>query len=99
VYIIEDPVYLAEPLIKTNGFQLTANPAMQPYPCYATVEVPREKGEVPHYLPGTNPFTEEYAKKHNLPVEAMRGGPETALPEFMKRPAAAPTGRQPGAEQ
>src|SRR5688500_3597752 len=89
VYIIEDPVYLAEPLIKTNGFQLTTNPAMQPYPCYPTVEVPREKGEVPHHLPGTNPFLDEYAKKHNLPSEGVRGGPETALPEFMKRPAAA----------
>ena len=32
---------------------------------------------------GTNPFLEDYAKKHNLPVEAVRGGAETALPEFM----------------
>jgi glyoxylase-like metal-dependent hydrolase (beta-lactamase superfamily II) len=90
VSIIEDPVYLAEPIVRSNGFQLTANPNMQPYPCYATVEVPREKGEVPHHLPGTNPFTEEYAKKHNLPVAATRGGPETAMPEFMTRPATAP---------
>jgi cyclase len=86
VYIIEDPVYLTEPLIRTNGFQLTTNPAMQPYPCYATVEVPREKGEVPHHLPGANPFLEEYATKNKLPQAAMRGGIETALPEFM-RPA------------
>ena len=85
VYIIEDPVYLTEPLIKTNGFQLTINPAMQPYPCYATVEVPREEGEVPHHLPGANPFTEEFAKKHNLPIDGVRGGAETALPEFMRR--------------
>lgn len=90
VYIVEDPVYLTEPLIRTNGFQLTTNPAMQPYPCYATVEVPREKGEVPHHLPGTNPYLEEYAKKNKLPQAAMRGGIETALPEFMKSPNAAP---------
>jgi cyclase len=89
VYIIEDPVYLTEPVIRTNGFQLTTNPAMQPYPCYATVEVPREKGEVPHHLPGANPFLEEYATKNKLPQAAMRGGSETALPEFMKAPAAA----------
>jgi cyclase len=86
VYIIEDPVYLTEPLIRTNGFQWTPNPAMQPYPCYPTVEVPREKGEVPHHLPGTNPFLEEYAKKNKLPQAAMRGGIETALPEFMRNP-------------
>ncbi len=88
VSIIEDPVYLAEPLIRTNGFQVTTNPVMQPYPCYATTEVEREKGEIPHHLPGANPFIEEYAKKHKLPLAAVRGGPATALPEFMKNPPA-----------
>lgn len=83
VSIIEDPIYLAEPLVRTNGFQLISNPVMQPYPCYPAVEVPRELGEVPHHLPGRNPFLEEYARKHHLPLEAVRGGPETALPEFM----------------
>jgi glyoxylase-like metal-dependent hydrolase (beta-lactamase superfamily II) len=83
VYMIEDPDYLTEPLIKTSGFQLVQNPAMQPYPCYPTVEVPREKGEVPHHLPGENPFIGEFAKKHNLPQTGVRGGAETALPEFM----------------
>ena len=83
IYMIEDPSYLTEPLVKTNGFQLTPNPVMQPYPCYPTVEVPREKGEVPHHLPGENPFLEEYANKHRLPLSGMRGGAETAMPEFM----------------
>ncbi|HXH83413.1 MAG TPA: hypothetical protein VNN07_10840 [Candidatus Tectomicrobia bacterium] len=83
VSIIEDPIYLAEPLVRTNGFQLINNPVMQPYPCYPAVEVPRPPGEVPHHLPGRNPFLEEYARKHHLPLEAVRGGPETALPEFM----------------
>ena len=83
VYLIEDPSYLTEPLIKTSGFQLVQNPAMQPYPCYPTVEVPREKGEVPHHLPGENPFLGEFAKKHNLPQNGVRGGAETALPEFI----------------
>ncbi len=58
---------------------------MAPYPCESVIEVPRAKGEVPHHLPGTNPFLEEYAKKHHLPVEATRGGAETALPEYMKK--------------
>jgi glyoxylase-like metal-dependent hydrolase (beta-lactamase superfamily II) len=84
VYEIQDPVYLTEPLIKTNGFQLTANPVMQPYPCYPTVEVPREKGDVPHYLPGANPFIGDFAKKYKLPQDEVRGGAETALPESVK---------------
>jgi len=85
IYMIEDPYYLTEPLIKTNGFQLTDQVTMAPYPCSPAVEVPREAGEVPNHLPGQNPFVEEYAKKHHLPVEATRGGAETALPEFMKK--------------
>src|SRR5215510_15138135 len=84
VYEIQDPVYLTEPLIKTNGFQLTPNPVMQPYPCYPTVEVPREKGDVPHYLIGANPFTGDYAKKYKLPPLDVRGGADTALPESVK---------------
>jgi cyclase len=92
VYMIEDPNYLTEPLIKTNGFRLTANPAMQPYPCYPTVEVPRARGEVPHHLPGENPYTGDYAKKHGLPLAAVRGGAWTALPEFMTRVSSPPAG-------
>jgi hypothetical protein len=85
VYMIEDPYYLSEPLIKTNGFVLTDQVTMAPYPCSPAVEVPREPGEVPSHLIGQNPYIEEYAKKHHLPVEATRGGAETALPEFMKK--------------
>jgi hypothetical protein len=49
------------------------------------VEIERQPGEVPHYLPGQNPYVAEFAKKHNLPVEATHGGAETALPEFAKK--------------
>ncbi|HEY1303976.1 MAG TPA: hypothetical protein VGF24_10535 [Vicinamibacterales bacterium] len=82
---ITDPVYLSEPLVKTNGFRLTTGVAMQPYPCQPAVEVERDPGDVPHHLPGQNPYIGEFAKKHNLPPEATRGGAETALPEFRKK--------------
>jgi hypothetical protein len=84
VSIITDPVYLTEPIVRSNQFQLTTNPNLQPYPCLPAVEVPRAKGEVPHHLPGTSGYVEEFAKKHNVPVEAARGGAETTLPEFMR---------------
>jgi hypothetical protein len=98
VSIITDPVYLTEPIVRSNQFQLTTNPNLQPYPCLPAVEVPRAKGEVPHHLPGTSGYVEEFAKKHNLPIEAVRGGAETALPEFMRnrQPAAAGTARPSG---
>lgn len=83
-YIIEDPVYLSEPLIKTNGFRLTTQTTLQPYPCQPAVEVERDPGDVPHHLPGRNPYLAEFAEKFNLPLEATLGGAHTALPEFAK---------------
>ncbi|NOT45689.1 MAG: hypothetical protein HOP14_13890 [Acidobacteria bacterium] len=85
VSMIEDPVYLTEPLIKTNGFEWLPNGRMEPYPCRPADEVPREAGDVPHHLPGNNPYEREFAARHGLPVEAAAGGAETALPEFMMR--------------
>lgn len=85
IYMIEDPYYLTEPLIKTNGFLLTSDLTMAPYPCEPVVEVPRPEGEVPSYLPGKNPYLFEYADKFNLPHDAVLGGADTALPEFMKK--------------
>jgi len=89
VYMISDPVYLTEPLVKTNGFRLTTNGVVDPYPCESVDEVIRAKGVVPSHLPGTNHASEEYAAKHHLSVEGVRGGAETALPEFAKRASAA----------
>jgi len=85
VYIISDPYYLSEPLVKTNGFRLALNGRLDPYPCESVVEVVREKGVVPSNLPWANKAPEEYAGKHGLPVEAVLGGAETALPEFAEK--------------
>jgi hypothetical protein len=87
VYMISDPVYLTEPLVKTNGFRLQLNGEVQPYPCESVDEVIRAAGVVPHHLPNTNDGSEQYAKKHRLSQEGVKGGAETALPEFVKRAA------------
>jgi hypothetical protein len=84
VMIVEDPVYLTEPIVKTNGFRLRPNGVMEPYPCDPVIEVVRPEGYVPHYLPGENPFIREYAETYGLPFEAVMGGSQTALPEFME---------------
>jgi hypothetical protein len=88
VMIIEDPVYLTEPLVKTNVWKIMPVPNMGAYPCRPTVEIPRAAGVIPH-----NPFhyegdVQEFAKRWNIPVEAVRGGAETALPEFLDELAA-----------
>jgi hypothetical protein len=58
---------------------------MTPYPCDPVVEVLRPDGYVPHFLPDTNPFLEEFATNVGLPFEVTRGGAETALPELRER--------------
>ena len=90
VYIISDPNYLTEPLIKTNGFRLTNQLNVQPYPCESVIEVVRERGLVPHRLPGMNPYLHEFAERFKLPYEPTRGGAETALPEYQKKMASMP---------
>lgn len=83
IMMVQDPTYLTEPLVKTNGFRWAPAGDMHPYPCRPVVEVPRAAGEVPHHLMGENPFLHEFSEKYGVPYEAARGGAETALPEFM----------------
>jgi hypothetical protein len=89
VTAVRDPVYLTEALVRTSNW--VADPGFQPSPfsCIPTVEVEHTRGEVPHHLPGANQYLSEYAEKHGLPAEAVRGGAATMYPEFMSRVQAA----------
>jgi hypothetical protein len=50
----------------------------------------RPAGEVPAYMPGENPFLDEFSRRHGIPMIAVLGGPETMYPEFQKVVASAP---------
>ena len=52
---------------------------------FVPTDIERPKGAIPHHLPGTNPFLGEYAKAHNIPADAARGGAETMYPEYRKK--------------
>jgi len=84
VSIVTDPVYLTEPLIKSQDFVLDPNfQGNWLYPCEYVEEIQRRStDDVPNYLPGDNPFLTEFAKRHGIPVEAPRGGAETMYPEY-----------------
>ena len=98
ITIVQDPVYLTEPFIRSTSWILTPEQQGQRYPCgpnEIVVEVPREKGLIPHHLPGTNNDLQVFAARYGLPYEAARGGPETLYPEYMEkmktmRPATVP---------
>jgi cyclase len=82
VSIINDPVYLTEPFIRTTNWELAPQQAIDPYPCEVAEEVERPQGSVPHHLPGTNTFLNEFPQKYGLPARATRGGAETMYPEY-----------------
>jgi hypothetical protein len=82
VSIVNDPVYLTDPFIRTTNFVLDPQSKIGPFPCESVVEINRPEGYVPHHLPGTNPFLTEFAAKYGLPAEAVRGGTETTYPEY-----------------
>jgi glyoxylase-like metal-dependent hydrolase (beta-lactamase superfamily II) len=87
VSMLEDPVYLTEPFVRTTNWVFDPTQRIEAYPCEIVTEVVgHELGYVPHYLPGTNTQLADFAKKHNLSQEAARGGADTALPEFVRRP-------------
>jgi hypothetical protein len=87
ISVVEDPVYLAEPLVKSQEFILNPDPnTFNPFwPCDSVEEGERPHGEVPSYMPGENPWIAEYAASHDLPQEATLGGPETTYPEYRIR--------------
>ena len=78
--IVHDPVYLTEPFIRTTDYELDLHQRVPPYPCAVVQEVERDKGQIPHFLPGANPYMMEFATKYNIPLESTRGGAATMYP-------------------
>ena len=96
VTIATDPVYLTEPYIRSQEFALMERGNQNwLYNCEYVMEVPKDKNEVPHYLPGANPWIGEFSAKHAMPQAGVRGGAETLLPEW--KPGAKPSPARPGA--
>jgi hypothetical protein len=85
VTAVEDPVYLAEPLLRTSNWVVDLGLQLSPFSCVPEVEVEHPRGDVPHFLPGKNPFLKEFAARYGLPFEATQGGPETMYPDFLPR--------------
>jgi hypothetical protein len=80
--VVRDPVYLTEPLVRSQNWAFDPGQQMGLDPCEYAAEVPKPQGTVPHFLPGTNPFLKEVPEWYGLPYEAARGGAETMYPEY-----------------
>ena len=98
VSIVTDPVYTTEPLIKSEDFQLDElDQGSWLWPCEPVEEITnRKKTEVPHYLPGANPYLKEFSDHFKVSEQAIRGGAETMYPEYqakLKAPGGPPAPR------
>src|SRR6185503_12440709 len=88
VSIVDDPIYLEEPFIRTTNWVL--NPGMEIRRTQFDVvdEVAgRQKGDVPHYLPGSPGALQklkEFATHVGLPPAAARVGAATLYPEYQR---------------
>src|SRR5262245_27638303 len=83
--VIDDPVYLSEPMSKTS---LLARQAVAPdawlYACDDSEQILGRKNDyVPSHLFGQNPYFQEYAEKNKVPLLGAFGGRETMYPEFL----------------
>src|SRR5688572_12500558 len=86
VTIATDPVYLTEPFIRSQEFvAMERGNQNWLYNCEYAMELPKPKGEVPHFLPGQNPFLEEIGRIYGIPQEGVRGGAHTLYPEYLPR--------------
>jgi cyclase len=87
VSVVTDPVYTTEPLIKSEDFQLDElDQGSWLWPCEPVEEITnRKKTDVPHYLPGTNPYLKEFSDHFQVSEQAVRGGAETMYPEYQAK--------------
>jgi hypothetical protein len=94
-----DPVYLAEPLIRSEDFVLNERTAGNwLWPCeYVDEIVDRPHSAVPNYLPGHSPFAGDFAYRYGVPVEAANGGVETIYPEYQAKLRTLPKPAKPAA--
>ncbi|MBV9492957.1 MAG: hypothetical protein JOZ54_01830 [Acidobacteria bacterium] len=82
-----DPVYLAEPLWRSEDFVLNERSGGNwLWPCeYVDEILSRPHSDVPNYLPGKSPFDGDFAYRYGIPVDAAKGGPETTYPEYQQK--------------
>jgi hypothetical protein len=94
-----DPVYLSEPLIRSEEFVLQERTSGNwLWPCeYVDEIIDRPHSAVPNYLPGRSPFEGDFAYRYGVPAEAAKGGAETTYPEYQMKLRTLPKPPKPAA--
>ena len=82
VFMVSDPGYLSEPMVKSNVYLYDPNSSMIVWPCQQVTEIPRNQGVVPMHFPNQVSETQEWAVRHQVPLKASLGGADTTLPQY-----------------
>jgi hypothetical protein len=90
VTVVEDPVYLTEPMVISTDYVLDLGRQLSPNFCVYSQEIERPRGWVAFHLPGENKWLYEYSQRTGVPYDAVRGGAETMYPEYQKKLATLP---------
>jgi glyoxylase-like metal-dependent hydrolase (beta-lactamase superfamily II) len=95
VSVLDDPVYLEEPLVRSQSWILTPNLGVDSRMQFEAVEeeAGRPDDYVPHYPLGTH--HDAFAREFGLPFEATAGGSHTIYPDYLDRLRDLIAGRQP----
>jgi hypothetical protein len=84
--VITDPVFLTQPLVRSQSWIADPGQRMGRDVCEYNQELPKPRPDyVPNHLPGTNPFLKEVAEWYALPAQVMPGGEETMYPEYRQK--------------
>ena len=83
VSVVDDPIYLEEPLVRSTNWVENPTQELAGVVSESVDEIAgRDRGFVPHHLPGTNKWLDDAAKEFGIPEEALRGGRKTIYPEY-----------------
>ena len=83
--MVEDPIYLAEPMIRSNDLSWNPGQHVGPGAPFETVDELGDKprGWVPSWPIGTRHT--EFAERFNFPFEITQGHPEALYPEYQQK--------------
>jgi hypothetical protein len=82
--IVEDPIYLEEPFVRTTTFIWNPERVIAPPSVMEIMDevAGRQAGYVPHFPIGTHHT--EFAERFDLPYAATQGGSNTLYPEYVE---------------
>jgi cyclase len=91
VTVVNDPVFLTEPEVRSNDFsRQPVDHGAWLYACDDGEQIlDRADDYVPHYLFGKQPYAKEFSQKYKLPLMASLAGEASLYPEFAERAAKA----------